>query len=153
MSEHRKWDKSSPAYGYVTLTGCNAITVNPGEAITFNDNGSLKRVEFTAPSDTLIVQESGDYKIEFTLLLGGPASRSVYGLIINNSLVSKGLTNYGIQRQVDGANLELVGQAIIYLRKNSKINLRNIGTTSDSLIPFLDGRNINAASLTIEKLS
>ncbi|MGF9967086.1 hypothetical protein [Bacillus rhizoplanae] len=144
---------SKPAYGYVTLVGSNSIGVKPGANIIFNRNGPLNHIVFTPPSDTLIIPKSGDYKIEFILLIDGPASTSIYGLILNNSLVSELLTNYGIQRQVDGASLMLTGQAIIHIPKHSTLQLRNIGSTTDVLLPILNGQKINAASLTIEKLS
>ncbi|PEZ01310.1 hypothetical protein CN326_21615 [Bacillus sp. AFS018417] len=142
-----------PAYGYVTLVGSNPIGVKSGANIKFNRNGPLKHIGFTPPSDTLIIPESGDYKIEFILLIDGPASSSVYGLILNNSLVPGQLTNYGIQRLVDGASLMLTGQAIIHIPKHSTLQLRNIGSTTDVLLPILNGHKVNAASLTIEKLS
>lgn len=108
---------------------------------------------FTPPSDTLIIPEPGDYRIEYVLLIDGPASMSVYGLVLNNSLVGGRLTNYGIQRQVDGASLMLTGQAIINIPGCSTLTLRNIGSTTNTLLPILNGNRINAASLTIEKLS
>jgi BclA C-terminal domain len=152
LSEH-EWNRSSPAYGYITLIGTAPILVRPGETIKFNQNGPLKNIKFTPPSDTLKVRESGDYRIEFTLLIDGPASTSVYGLILNDSLVSGELTNFGIQRLVDGATLMLIGQAIIHIPKKSTLQLRNIGRSTDTLLPILDGQRINAASLTIVKLS
>lgn len=144
---------SKPAYGYVTLVGDNPIEVNSGANVKFNRNGPLNRIVFNPPSDTLFIPRSGDYKIEFILLIDGPASVSVYGLIVNNSLVGDQLTNYGIQRQVDGASLMLKGQAIIHIPKCSTLQLRNIGLTTDVLLPILNGQKINAASLTIEKLN
>lgn len=144
---------AKPAYGYVTLVGSNPIGVISGANIIFNRNGPLNHIMFNPPSDTLIIPKSGDYKIEFILLIDGPASTSVYGLILNNSLVSGLLTNYGIQRQVDGASLMLTGQAIIHIPKRSTLQLRNIGSTTDVLLPILNGHKVNAASLTIEKLS
>ncbi|MFD6442153.1 hypothetical protein ACFWDG_20695, partial [Peribacillus sp. NPDC060186] len=95
---------------------------------------------------------SGDYKIEYVLLIDGPASSSTYALILNDSLVKGQLTNYGIQRQVDGASLMLIGQAIIHIQKNSTLELRNIGPSTDTLLPILGKQKINAASLTIVKL-
>jgi hypothetical protein len=38
---------------------------------------------------------------------------------------------------VDNATLILVGQAIIQIPKNSTIQLGNIGSTTDTLIPVL----------------
>lgn len=143
---------SKSAYGYVTLVGSNPIGVKSGANIKFNRNGPLNHIVFTPPSDTLIIPEPGDYKIEFILLIDGPASTSVYGLILNNSLVGRRLTNYGIQRQVDGASLMLIGQAIINIPRRSTLQLRNIGSTTDVLLPILNGHKINAASLIIEKL-
>lgn len=150
---NQNWRKSSPSYGYVTLTGTEPILVRPGEKIKFNQHGSLEKIKFSQSSGTLIVLESGDYKIEYTLLIDGPASTSVYGIFLNQSLVNGNLTNYGITRQVDNATLMLVGQAIIHIPKNSSIQLRNIGSTTDTLLPVLSGRRINAASLSIVKLS
>ncbi|WP_026591443.1 hypothetical protein [Bacillus sp. UNC437CL72CviS29] len=144
---------SKPAYGYVTLVGNNPIEIKPGANIEFNRNGPLNRIEFTPPSDTLIIPKSSDYKVEYLLLIDGPASTSIYGLILNDSLVSGRLTNYGIQRQVTGASLMLSGQAIIHIPKCSTLQLRNIGSTTDVLLPILNGHKINAASLTIEKLN
>lgn len=144
---------SKPSYGYVTLVGNNPIEIKPGANIKFNRNGPLNRMVFTPPNDTLIILKSGDYKIEYILLVDGPASTSVYGLILNDSLVGGRLTNYGIQRQVAGASLILTGQAIINIPKRSTLQLRNIGSTTDVLLPILNGHKINAASLTIEKLS
>ncbi|MEI4800535.1 hypothetical protein WAZ07_04170 [Bacillus sp. FJAT-51639] len=142
-----------PAYGYVTLVGNNPIEVKSGANVIFNRNGPLNHIVFTPPSDTLIIPKPGDYKIEFILLIDGPASISVYGLILNNSLVGGRLTNYGIQRQVDGASLMLTGQAIIHIPRCSTLQLRNIGPTTNVLLPILSGQKINAASLLIEKLS
>jgi hypothetical protein len=127
--------------------------VKPGENIKFNQNGAIKNIKFNPPSDTLIIRKSGDYRIEYTILLDGPASTSVYGLFVNHSLVEGALTNFGIQRQVDGATLMLVGQAIIHISKRSKLQLINIGPSSDTLLPVLGGRGINAASFSIVKLS
>lgn len=141
------------AYGYVTLVGRKPIEVESGENVKFNRNGPLNHIVFDPPSDTLIIPEPGDYKIEFILLIDGPASTSVYGLILNNSLVGGRLTNYGIQRLVDGASLMLTGQAIIHIPKRSTLQLRNIGLTTDVLLPILNGQKVNAASLTIEKLN
>ncbi|MBJ8027865.1 hypothetical protein [Bacillus cereus group sp. N21] len=141
---------SKPSYGYVTLVGNNPIEIKPGANIKFNRNGPLNRMVFTPPNDTLIILKSGDYKIEYILLIDGPASTSVYGLILNDSLVGGRLTNYGIQRQVAGASLILTGQAIINIPKRSTLQLRNIGSTTDVLLPILNGHKINAASLTIE---
>jgi hypothetical protein len=145
--------KTFPAYAYVTLTGTEPIKVKPGESIKFNQNGAIRNIKFNDPSDTITILKSGDYRIEYTILLGGPASTSVYGLFLNNSLVGGELTNYGIQRQVDGANLMLVGQAIIHISKRSKLRLTNIGPSTDTLLPVLGGIGINAASLSIVKLS
>jgi len=47
----------------------------------------------------------------------------------------------------------LIGQAIIHIPKNSTIELRNIGTATDTLLPILGNNNINAASLSMVKLS
>jgi len=47
----------------------------------------------------------------------------------------------------------LVGQAIIHVPKNSTIELRNIGTATDTLLPILGNNRINAAPLSIVKLS
>ncbi|MBT2738792.1 hypothetical protein [Bacillus sp. ISL-7] len=152
MSE-RHWNSSSQAYGYVTLTGSEPIQVKPGENIRFNQHGSLENIRFSQSSGALTVLESGDYKIEYTLLIGGPASTSVYGIFVEHSLVDKNLTNYGITRQVDNAILMMVGQAIFHIHKNSKIRLKNIGPTTDTLLPVLNGTRINAASLSIVKLS
>lgn len=142
-----------PAYGYVTLVGSNPIGVKSGENVKFNRNGPLNHIVFNPPSDTLFIPRAGDYKIEFILLIDGPASTSVYGLILNDSLVGERLTNYGIQRLVDGASLMLTGQAIIHIPKRSTLQLRNIGLSTDVLLPILNGQKVNAASLTIEKLS
>lgn len=152
MSE-RHWNSSLQAYGYVTLTGSEPIQVKPGENIRFNQHGSLENIRFSQSSGALTVLESGDYKIEYTLLIGGPASTSVYGIFFEHSLVDKNLTNYGITRQVDNAILTIVGQAIFHIHKNSKIRLKNIGPTTDTLLPVLNGTKINAASLSIVKLS
>ncbi|MFC6602914.1 hypothetical protein ACFQDF_17650 [Ectobacillus funiculus] len=141
------------AYGYVTLIGFNPIEVKAGANVKFNRNGPLNHIMFTPPSDTLIIPDSGDYRIEYILLIDGPASISVYGLILNDSLVGGQLTNYGIQRQVDGASLMLSGQAIISIPRHSTLQLRNIGSTTDTLLPSLNGHRVNAASLIIEKLS
>ncbi|MBM7655850.1 hypothetical protein [Neobacillus cucumis] len=147
------WSSSSQAYGYVTLIGSEPIQVKPGENIRFNQHGSLENIRFSQSSGALTVLESGDYKIEYTLLIGGPASTSVYGIFVEHSLVDKNLTNYGITRQVDNATLMMVGQAIFHIHKNSKIRLKNIGPTTDTLLPVLNGTGINAASLSIVKLS
>jgi hypothetical protein len=72
----QNWKKSSPAYGYVTLIGSKPIMVKSG-----------KSIKFTLPSDTLIIRKSGDYKIEYILLIDGPAPSSIYALILNDSLV------------------------------------------------------------------
>jgi hypothetical protein len=149
----RNWSKSSPSYGYVTLIGTEPILVRPGENIRFNQHGPLENIRFSQPSGALTVLESGDYKIEYTLLIDGPASTSVYGIFLNHSLVNGNLTNFGITRQVDNATLMLVGQAIIHISKNSTIQLINIGSTTDTLLPVLSGRRINAASLSIVKLN
>lgn len=151
MSDQKR-KKSSPAYGYVTLIGSKPIMVQSGESITFNQNGSLNNIQFSPPSDTLIIRKSGDYRIEYVLLIDGPASSSTYGLILNDSLVQGRLTNYGIQRLVDGASLMLIGQAIIHIPKNLTLELRNIGPSTDTLLPIIGEQKINAASLTIVKL-
>ncbi|MFF2449399.1 hypothetical protein ACFVSW_20365 [Neobacillus sp. NPDC058068] len=149
--------KSSPAYGYVTLTGSDSgtIPVNPMENVRFNQHGALENIKFSQSSGTLTVLESGDYKIEYILLIGGPKSTSVYGIFLNHSPVS--LTDYGITRQVDNAILMLTGQAIIHIHRNTKIHLKNIGQTTDILLPFVIDAGVtipvNAASLSIEKLS
>ncbi len=148
----QNWKRYSPAYGYVTLIGSEPIMVNSGESITFNQNGPLNHIKFALPSDTLIIGKSGDYKIEYVLLIDGPSS-SMYDLILNNVLVKDKLTNYGIQRQVNGASLMLIGQAIIHIPKNSTLELRNIGPSTDTLLPIIGEQEINAASLTIVKLN
>ncbi|MFP5115614.1 BclA C-terminal domain-containing protein [Bacillaceae bacterium C204] len=145
--------KSSAAYGYFTLVGTEPILVGPNENIRFNQHSSLKKIRFSQNSNTLTVLKSGDYKIEFTLLIDGPASTSVYSIFLNHSSVPGNLTNFGIKRQVDNATLMLVGQAIIHVPKNSTIELRNIGTATDTLLPILGNNRINAASLSIVKLS
>ena len=149
----RNWKRYSPAYGYVTLIGSKPIMVNSGESITFNQNGPLNHIKFSLPSDTLIISKSGDYKIEYVLLIDGPSSSSTYGLILNNVLVKDKLTNYGIQRQVNGASLMLIGQAIIHIPKNSTLELRNIGPSTDTLLPIIGEQEVNAASLTVVKLN
>ncbi|MCG0050151.1 MULTISPECIES: hypothetical protein [Priestia] len=149
----QNWKRSSPAYGNVTLIGSKPIMVNSGESITFNQNGPLNHIKFILPSDTLIIGKSGDYKIEYVLLIDGPSSSSTYGLILNNVLVKDKLTNYGIQRQVNGASLMLIGQAIIHIPKHSTLELRNIGPSTDTLLPIIGEQEINAASLTIVKLN
>lgn len=151
MSDQNR-EKSSPAYGYVTLIGSKPIMVKSGESIKFNQNGPLNNIKFTPPSDTLIIRKSGDYKIEYVLLIDGPASSSTYALILNGSLVKGQLTNYGIQRLVDGASLMLIGQAIIHIQQNSTLQLRNIGPSTDTLLPIIGKQKINAASFTIVKL-
>ncbi|MGG3471110.1 hypothetical protein ABES02_27025 [Neobacillus pocheonensis] len=149
----QNWKKSSAAYGFVTLVGAKSILVRPGEHIRFNQHGPLENIRFSKNDGILTVLKSGDYKIEYTLLIDGPASTSVYGIVLNHSLVPGNLTNFGITRQVDNATLMLVGQAIIHIPKNSTIELRNIGTATDTLLPILANRSINAASLSIEKIS
>ncbi|WP_026564917.1 hypothetical protein [Bacillus sp. UNC41MFS5] len=149
----RNWKKSSVAYGYVTLVGTEPILVRPNEKIRFNQHGSLKNIRFSQNRGTITVLKSGDYKIEYTLLIDGPASTSVYGIFLNQSLVPGNSTNFGITRQVNNATLMLIGQAIIHIPKNSTIELRNIGTATDTLLPILGNNNINAASLSMVKLS
>lgn len=149
----RNWKKSSSAYGYVTLIGTDTILVRPGENIRFNQHGPLENIRFSRPSGTLLVLKSGNYRLEYTLLIDGPASTSVYGIFLDNTLVSGNLTNFGITRQVDNATLMLIGQAIIHIPQNSKIQLRNIGLATDTLLPVLSGKSINAASLSLVKLS
>ncbi|MEH7479750.1 hypothetical protein V7157_01315 [Neobacillus drentensis] len=149
----RNGKKSSAAYGYVTLVGTEPILVKPNENIHFNEHGSLKNIRFSHHDGTLTVLKSGDYKIEYTLLIDGPASTSVYGIYLNHSLVPDHLTNFGITRQVNNATLMLVGQAIIHFPKMATIELRNIGAATDTLLPILQNRSINAASLSIVKLS
>ncbi|MGG1679436.1 hypothetical protein ACIFOT_27505 [Neobacillus sp. NRS-1170] len=149
----RNWKKSTAAYGYVTLTGSEPILVRPGENIRFNQHGALENIRFSEQKGSLTVLESGDYKIEYTLLLDGPASTSVYGIFLNHPLVQENLTNFGITRQVDNATLMLVGQAIIHIPQNSTLQLRNIGSSTDTLLTMLAGQSINAASLSIVKLS
>lgn len=149
----QNWKKSTAAYAYVTLIGTVPILVRPNEMIRFNQHGALENIRFSNQDGTLKVLESGDYKIEYTLLIDGPASTSVYGIFLNHSLVGANLTNFGITRQVDNATLMLVGQAIIHIPKNSTIELRNIGSATDTLLPILGNRSINAASLSIVKLS
>ena len=149
----RNWKKSQAAYGYITLVGTEAILVKPNENIHFNQHGSLKNIRFSRQNGTLTVLESGDYKIEYTLLIDGPASTSVYGIFLNHSLVPDSLTNFGITRQVNNATLMLVGQAIIPIPQHSTISLRNIGATTDTLLTILQNKRINAASLSIVKLS
>ena len=113
----------------------------------------MGNIRFSQQKGSLTILESGDYKIEYTLLLDGLASTSVYGIILNHSLVQDNLTNFGITRQVDNATLMLVGQAIIHIHKNSTLQLRNIGSSTDTLLTMLAGKSINAASLSIVKLS
>ncbi len=148
----QNWKNPSPAYGYVTLIGSKPIMVKSGESIKFNQNGPLNNIKYTPPSDTLIIRKTGDYKIEYVLLIDGPASSSTYALILNDSLVKGELTNYGIQRQVEGASLMLIGQAIIHIPKKSTLELRNIGPSTDTLLPIIGKQKVNAASLTIVKL-
>ncbi|PLS02459.1 hypothetical protein [Neobacillus cucumis] len=149
----RNWKKSRAAYGYVTLIGTEAILVKPNENIHFNEHGSLKNIRFSRHNGTLTVLESGDYKIEYTLLIDGPASTSIYGIFLNHALVPDHLTSFGITRQVNNATLMLVGQAIIHIPKHSTMELRNIGDSTDTLLPILQNISINAASLSIVKLS
>ncbi|WP_144555114.1 hypothetical protein [Bacillus sp. X1(2014)] len=149
----RNSKKSSAAYGYVTLVGTEPILVRPNENIRFNQHGSLENIKFSQNSSTITILKSGDYKIEYTLLIDGPASTSIYGIFLNHSLVPGNLTNFGITRQVNNATLMLIGQAIICIPKNSTIELRNIGTATDTLLPILGNNNINAASLSMVKLS
>ncbi|CAI8944491.1 hypothetical protein EMIT0210MI2_250028 [Priestia megaterium] len=47
----------------------------------------------------------------------------------------------------------LIGQAIIHIPKNSTLKLRNIGPSTDTLLPIIGEQEINAASLTIVKLN
>ena len=82
----RNGKKSSAAYGYVTLVGTEPILVKPNENIHFNEHGSIKNIRFSRFDGTLTVLKSGDYKIEYTLLIDGPASTSVYGIFLNHSL-------------------------------------------------------------------
>ncbi|WP_223587615.1 BclA C-terminal domain-containing protein [Neobacillus bataviensis] len=149
----RNWKKSTGAYVYVTLTGSEPILVRPGENIRFNHHGALENIRFSKQKGSLTVLKSGAYKIEYTLLIDCPASTSVYGIFLNHSLVLENLTNFGITRQVDNATLMLVGQAIIHIPQNSTIQLKNIGSTTDTLLPVQAGKSINAASLSIVKLS
>ena len=149
----RNGNKSSAAYGYFTLVGTDSILVGPNENIRFNQHGSLNNIKFSQNSHTITVLKSGDYKIEYTLLIDGPASTSVYGIFLNHSLVPSNLTNFGITRQVNNATLMLIGQAIIHVSKNSTVELRNIGTATDTLLPILGKNNINAASLSLVKLN
>ena len=80
----QNWKNPSPAYGYVTLIGSKPIMVKSGESIKFNQNGPLNNIKYTPPSDTLIIRKTGDYKIEYVLLIDGPASSSTYALILND---------------------------------------------------------------------
>lgn len=152
MSNRNRQD-SSAAYGYFALVGTEPILVNPQENIRFNQHGSLKNIRFSTNRSTIKVLKSGDYKIEYTLLIDGPASTSVYGIFLGDSSEPENLTKFGITRQVNNATLMLIGQAIIHVSKKSTIELRNIGTTTDTLLPVLGGQGINAASLSIVKLS
>lgn len=152
MSDRNR-QNSSAAYGFFTLVGTVPILVSPQEKIRFNQHGSLKNIRFSTNSSKIKVLKSGDYKIEYTLLIDGPASTSVYGIFLNHSSNPEDLTKFGITRQVNNATLMLIGQAIIHISKNSTIELKNIGTATDTLLPMLGEQSINAASLSIVKLS
>ncbi|HDR7527110.1 hypothetical protein ABEV81_10440 [Bacillus paranthracis] len=148
---------SLSAYGYIYNFTPQKVGFNAD--IKFSSHGELVGMSHEFDSTDVIVAQKGVYAIDYTVTtvsgLGSDISEATAYAIAVNGIPPAVKTTFGNSARSGDqfVNQTTVGNVILNLPAGASISLRNVGTSSDTLLDTADFTSIVNASLRFMKLN